>query len=654
MRRVKKKKILERAPRYQLLPTESPACYMVDAIKTQEGLVLDFYENTMARRPEEGKPPEGQPGCWKAMWRTVINGTKEYANYDFAWKAWNTVNLRSMASTHQVSIQADSFEMQQETLDTIEKYVDAAGGYLYRKWQDSILWLQSDIQKERRITAEEKRFTQIQNRMARVPDPPGDFREYINETVYRDDHILYFSKSRAFCSRCGRTVKLKEPVKHNEMGSCPVCRKRVVFKNTRWIREHEDKKEVLYIQQFEGKLILRYFKTSLWSENGKKENLQYSESVRTYHGSGMRYEKRYVQYYDSLAKSCYWDDRMPYGRQVVYGLRSVLYTGNREELENLISGRHLELMVEWAKNGEPMPLKDFLQKTEQGISICERIHHAGMERLARDQIKNMCALNVQERELKKILGLNKDKMQYLREHDGGYRMLALLQDAERHPCGLSENEQFEIVEAGVMVSQIAQAAGNRKVLKTFHYLQRAKGYQTLQIRVSQYRDYRTMASELQYDLSNGTVCYPRNVEQAHNKATEELYATETDRKKGEANRKYPCIKEYAAGLDAAFGFQDREYRIVAPKDAGDIIEEGRVLHHCVGGAGYLSKHNSGQTFILFLRHMETLQDRYYTIELDPETLKIIQYYGAYDKKPDRPQVDAFLEKWKKYLRKRKK
>lgn len=54
-------------------------------------------------------------------------------------------------------------------------------------------------------------------------------------------------------------------------------------------------------------------------------------------------------------------------------------------------------------------------------------------------------------------------------------------------------------------------------------------------------------------------------------------------------------------------------------------------------------------FIVFMRKVENENERFYTIELDLLKNKIIQYFGAYDKKPDKEQVDKFIGKWKKHI-----
>ena len=78
--------------------------------------------------------------------------------------------------------------------------------------------------------------------------------------------------------------------------------------------------------------------------------------------------------------------------------------------------------------------------------------------------------------------------------------------------------------------------------------------------------------------------------------------------------------------------------------------EGRLLHHCVGGNDYLYKHNKGKTYILMLRFKEEPDVPYITIEVDARNPRIIQWYGNKDQKPDKENVQSWLNTWLRKLK----
>ena len=57
--------------------------------------------------------------------------------------------------------------------------------------------------------------------------------------------------------------------------------------------------------------------------------------------------------------------------------------------------------------------------------------------------------------------------------------------------------------------------------------------------------------------------------------------------------------------------------MLAPKSGEEIIAEGRILQHCVGG--YVRRHARGDTIILFIRHKDKPKIPFFTIEVNPET-----------------------------------
>ena len=79
------------------------------------------------------------------------------------------------------------------------------------------------------------------------------------------------------------------------------------------------------------------------------------------------------------------------------------------------------------------------------------------------------------------------------------------------------------------------------------------------------------------------------------------------------------------------------------RSAEEIVTEGRILHHCVGGDNYLRKHNEGETYILMLRQQEYLEVPYITVEINESNDRIIQWYGAHDRKPDEKNMQRWLD-----------
>lgn len=80
--------------------------------------------------------------------------------------------------------------------------------------------------------------------------------------------------------------------------------------------------------------------------------------------------------------------------------------------------------------------------------------------------------------------------------------------------------------------------------------------------------------------------------------------------------------------EKAFTFTFGEYSVVVPKATQDIIDEGRNMHHCVGG--YVGRVLEGNCFIVFVRKTDTPDQCYITAQVHNDGT-LGQYYLAYDR-----------------------
>lgn len=116
-----------------------------------------------------------------------------------------------------------------------------------------------------------------------------------------------------------------------------------------------------------------------------------------------------------------------------------------------------------------------------------------------------------------------------------------------------------------------------------------------------------------------------------------------DKRMKEAAEKYPNIRRSYKRLREKYFYEDEDYIIRPAKSAQEIVAEGRILHHCVGGNGYLNKHNKEETYILMLRFKEEPNTPYITVEISGKYPKILQWYGEKDRKPDAENIQRWLD-----------
>ena len=167
----------------------------------------------------------------------------------------------------------------------------------------------------------------------------------------------------------------------------------------------------------------------------------------------------------------------------------------------------------------------------------------------------------------------------------------------------------------------------------------------------EYFDYIRMRLDQGYDLTNDIFLFPADFVRRRDEMILQAERQKMDKRKKEVLEKFPRIKSKYKSLADKYSAAAGDLIIRPAKDAAEIVEEGRILHHCVGGDNYLLSHNNGRSFILFLRDIKAKDVPLITVEIRGET--VLQWYGAYDKKPNEKLINAWLKTYTKELKKRK-
>ena len=113
--------------------------------------------------------------------------------------------------------------------------------------------------------------------------------------------------------------------------------------------------------------------------------------------------------------------------------------------------------------------------------------------------------------------------------------------------------------------------------------------------------------------------------------------------------KYPDIERKYKKYRIQYSYETEELLIRPAESAAEIITEGQLLHHCVGNETYIKEHNAGKRLILFLRKKELPDVPYITMEIDTQTRRILQWYGANDRKPDADHIAPILKEYEDRL-----
>lgn len=181
--------------------------------------------------------------------------------------------------------------------------------------------------------------------------------------------------------------------------------------------------------------------------------------------------------------------------------------------------------------------------------------------------------------------------------------------------------------------------------------------------LNQWLDYLSMCKANHKNLKDEMVLKPKDLKLRHDQAIMDKNQLEIVRAMG-ANKElrqreaekmreeYPQAEKNLDAIRERYEYQNEEYIITVPHDLVEIIEDGQALHHCAGGSErYFDRIESQETYICFLRRVESPEIPFYTIEVEPSGT-IRQHRSYLDEEPGIDEIRGFLREWQKTLKKR--
>lgn len=279
------------------------------------------------------------------------------------------------------------------------------------------------------------------------------------------------------------------------------------------------------------------------------------------------------------------------------------------------------------------PNIEYLLKTGFGFIIEDKLEYRHMHGLR---------INWKQNDVKKMLKLSKKEMAELSCTDS---------ETLSHYYHLRKlDPAMDIVERVKYARQIRDIDTLEAIVKkTGLSLKKALHYQEKQrMLLIDWKDYVEQCIKLGYDIKDESISRPKDFYAAHERLTKILEAMANQEKQRlfEANNR---LREEMQYVDEELGLM-----IVLPKSIDDIVREGKLQNHCVGG--YADRHAEGKLHILFLRKISEPETPYYTMEVNTKG-DIVQCRGYANNwetrggKPKTEDVIEFEKRYKEYLKK---
>lgn len=494
-----------------------------------------------------------------------------------------------------------------------------------------------------------KRKLSMEELFKTLPELPKDFIKWCYS--FLPEIPIYYKRegkiAECQCGKCGKHYVTGERPYRKEKAVCPHCENKGFYEWKRVTRAEFFEKGMFIVQRTTSNdLVVRYFEMYQSYAQGRKARIELTEEKRAFLTLGDVYK---------------------YNNDSVWSMRTGIYGRRWVETRGFISIKNGELYEGWEEELKKSSLKycdvNMIQKMTRlgkiNVMIAfannpaiEMYAKAGMRELVNTLVwkeGKTAQINRRGKSLKGQLRLkNGQKIKRFIEEKGDLVFLEILQTEEKM------KENYTIEQETFLKEMFSRYSSEKtKILYLLKYMtlqqlinrvekyNNQNGYYGKLSIVDGYYDYLKMREELGYDMTNGVFLYPKNLRRKHDEMVREKNARANELYIAKKMKQFPNIAKRFERLCRKYNYKNDGYMIRPAKDAGEIIMEGRTLHHCVGGDTYLKKHNEGETTILFLRKEENPEEPYYTIEIKGN--KILQWYGVNDSKPNKEVIGRWLD-----------
>lgn len=500
-----------------------------------------------------------------------------------------------------------------------------------------------------------RREKHIIDHMSSIRALPRGWQAWVRRSIMPAYFFYDYQKGAksvtGICSACGKDITLIG-VKHNAKAVCPHCKRELTMKSKGHMGRIWDRDTVQFIQRTgPDELVVRILKLyHTYDRDTAKREFRENARIFIRHGRDGTVQSEYYYYSYGGGTLTDWKRGVrPVFSHYQYSFEADVcghvYCGNLPRAMAGTSWEYCPVAAYYGHFRGPMELAPFLQAHVEHPRL-EHLVKVGFFNLASDLAYGRLrggALDEAQDRTHRLLGVAAEDVPFLRELDVNAGDLLTFRE-----CADAKDRQKFFLwrrEHGVE-RDVAQCLEHMTPHKFMKYAEQqypvllkqktqygGQRYRDLQAVVTEYRDYLDMCTKLGYDLGNSFVLYPKNMQQAHDRAARRVKA------KADAKLR----QDFKAAIRAICGHLDFEMdgmRLLLPSTPEELAAEGNALHHCVGG--YADRVARKECVILFLRQCEDIDKPFYTVEVRGG--KIAQVRGMGNCAAT-PEVEAFMSQW---------
>jgi hypothetical protein len=616
----------------------------------KEHLIIDLYSNR------------------ELIYRMAFNDM-EYAHYDYKSKKWDAI-VCSYKKPHRNEI--NNANIGEEDRENILKFY-GRNKKDYQDYTDIICDIENLADTRKDKVRHEREGKEKEQLMKLVPKAPKILHEAINIYVCQGNIIYYKRKGNKadyHCCQCGmdytRRNKSSEGYEDSIFGplakvprvyetdKCPYCKKQGILLQMGHAKTTMQVFEILLYQLAkDGKtLIVRGYRINAHRSQYDECKVVYNEYALSFLRPG--YERIYQIWGDHIKKSTHFNidkdcDVHELGSSIISESSLKYYPSNMTRLICAVVEKETNHVI----------AKYNTLRTYANAPAIESLYKIGLYNICRSLIwsgGHTRDIKKTAKEAADILMVSKEGFGYIRRNANDDRyILEIIRYMEKNNIPLNDNnieiiKSLEIHHSSKNAIMTTHLLMYQSIQKLYNYLNKQKhSYDSITDVLNEYYDYIKQRESQEDDLSNTVYLRPRDLHTTYMTLLDDVEHLKNEKYIAEMSEKYKNIRERSAKIPKKYTWQQADFLIRPAKSAEEIVMEGRLLHHCVGSdaQGYMKRFNEGKGWILLVRHIQSPTVPFVTVELVNN--KIRQWYGIKDSKPDRENVEAFLNAYIQHI-----
>lgn len=480
---------------------------------------------------------------------------------------------------------------------------------------------------------------------------------YAINTVFLKSRYIFTHREKkqqyGYCTYCKSEFET-EGLKHNSKTICPKCYSDCTVKASGRGRKYmEDNAYFVFYEKsvIDKDVIVARGIDASRNYRGDFKNVETKYTVRTYYIFDTKNKKGIM-----LAEPTWWGSwvhrqvnlqqyKTVYSYFHKYNSTKLMYQGvSRDSIKEAVK----DTPFSWS-GWEQYDHEDMVKFFDLFCKYpcIEYLTKLGFTHLVRGKLEGETtyrAINWNGKNLFNVLKISKQDLKGIKEKNihASYLCLYLLQRSKkfRWDISLEDIKQLEYI-AGYCrdIKELDELFKGISVKKALTYLEKQKqkfkkhfSYNSSSFQV--WKDYIRDCKILEMDLTKENVIFPKNLYTAHQNTIKQVEYKENL----ELNLK---IEKRLKKISDKYNFESRGLIIRPATSTKELIDEGKALHHCVGG--YADRYAKGETIILVIRKVEEVDKPYYTVEIKGNEIR--QVRGKHNRQPTE-DVEKFIEEFK--------